>query len=438
VPEFLDLTPNILIVEDDSQAALWLKLHLESIWPTSRPEQCRHAEMLTTLTERPPDSLDLLLVGLHFDSAGPNPFANFAELKRLTRQAPRLQTLVIATDGDELRAVSALRKGANDYLPRQLLTPVLLEQRLRAALRRARLRMARERQPLADNAAAQEQSDQELPPSIPRYAMHKLLGESSRAEVWLATSESQQQKVAVKISRVIADDSGHRSLFAREYAAVAALSDPGIVEIYDYGFYEQREYLAMEYFSRGDLRRRMQRSFTPRLSLTYLRRIATALQPVHAADMMHLDLKPANIMMRNNGEVALIDFGLVKHMDSLAGSTLVGVRRGSPYYMSPEQVTGQTLDARSDIYSLGVIFYEMLTGRRPFHGTSVIDLMDAHVNSARPKLPLTLARFEPLLELMMAKNRDERLADAAALLGQLSRYSDTPAEVPQELALAQA
>ncbi len=446
------MTPSILIVEDDSQATLWLQLHIESIWPDCKPRHCKYSEMEATLDDPAAVTADLLLIGLHFGNQRAEASSEFNELRLIRKRHKLLQILVITTNGNELTAVRALHLGANDYLPRERLTAPLLAQRMRAAVRRARLLVAKEQMRNADaggvseslpNGAAPgntalDDSDTHDKPFIPRYTMKKLLGESSRAEVWLAASEELEKDVAIKISRLAASDTEEQSLFAREYAAIAVLNDPGVVDIYDYGVHDRREYLAMEYFPDGDLKQRMKRQFTPRLSLLYMKRIAEALIPVHAAGLMHLDLKPANIMVRNNGAVVLIDFGLVKHMDSLAGSTAVGVRRGSPHYMSPEQVVGLTLDARSDIYSLGVILYEMLTGRRPYHATTAIELMEAHVDGQRPALPKTLERYEPLLNLLMVKNRDERISDASALLAYLSQQDDDHSEIVQEPKLAQA
>jgi eukaryotic-like serine/threonine-protein kinase len=441
------LTPSILIVEDERQAALWLKLHVETIWPECQPRLCAAADLDASLDNGGASDTEILLMGIRFGNRNGSSNGDFGQLRTLRRRHMDLQILVVASNGSELTAVRSLQLGASDYLPRDLLTPQLLAQRLRAALRRSRLHLARERKRLADASAvmdsvpgaqALEESGDAEKPVIPRYSLKKLLGESSRAEVWLGTSEELEKDVAIKISRLVANEDEEQSLFAREYAAIAALNHRGVVEIYDYGVHERREYLAMEYFPSGDLKHRMKRQFTPRLSLTYLKRITEALLPVHAAGLMHLDLKPANIMVRNNGEVVLIDFGLVKHMDSMAGSTAVGVRRGSPHYMSPEQVTGLTLDARSDIYSLGVIYYEMLTGHRPYKGTTAIELMESHVNEPRPALPQTLAQYEPLLNLMMTKNRDTRLADASELMAWLLREGDRLNDVPLELALAHA
>ncbi len=156
----------------------------------------------------------------------------------------------------------------------------------------------------------------------------------------------------------------------------------------------------------------MQQGMSEQEALRYVEQIATALQVVHNAGLLHRDLKPANVMLRENGEIALIDFGLARSLSGGTHSTRTGVLRGSPYYMSPEQALGEQLDARSDFYSLGIILFEMLTGRRPFIGSSAMDVLQQHVNSRTPPLPSSLDHLEPFLNTLLAKSRDERFANA--------------------------
>ena len=204
-------------------------------------------------------------------------------------------------------------------------------------------------------------------------------------------------------------------LLAREHAALNAIRHPAIVEIYDYGARAGHEYLAMEYFAHGDLKARLHCGLDEEDTLRYVHDIAAALRVVHEAGILHRDLKPPNVMLRENDEVVLIDFGLARQMDGLR-STRTGVLRGSPYYMSPEQALGEELDVRSDLYSLGVIYYELLTGNRPYAGQSAIEVLQQHVNAPLPPLPDRLAHHEPLLSRMLAKAREERCSDATEVL----------------------
>jgi serine/threonine protein kinase len=251
---------------------------------------------------------------------------------------------------------------------------------------------------------------------IPRYMLLDTLGESARATVYLANSIALNHHVALKVSRISDDEEPQ---FAREFATVGALRDPGIVDIYDYGVHEGREFIAMEYFPCGDLKARLQNPVTEREALNYLERIAIALAAVHRQGILHRDLKPPNIMLREDGQVVLIDFGIARNLDQGARSTQVGVLRGSPYYMSPEQAQGSELDARSDLYSLGVIFYEMLTGSKPYLGATAVEVLQQHVSGELPTLPAGLEHFQPMLDGLMAKNRDDRFASADALLATL-------------------
>ena len=128
-------------------------------------------------------------------------------------------------------------------------------------------------------------------------------------------------------------------------------------------------------------------------------------------------------MLRTDGSVVLIDFGLAKTQDTATQSTALGVLRGSPYYMSPEQVQGGLLDARSDQYSLGVVLFEMLAGHKPFTGLTAMELMQQHVSGQRPELPGHLAVCEPLLTRMMARERDQRFAHVDELLQALEQVA---------------
>ncbi len=274
------------------------------------------------------------------------------------------QFMVIAEDGDELTAVQSMRLGAVDYLPRRLITPELL---------RAGITLCLEQQTARDDAGSG--TGQLLPPRaatslprelIPRYTLLDTLGESPRATVYLATSEALNRNVALKVSHVSETDEAQ---FSREYAAIGAMRHPAVVDIYDYGVFDGREYIAMEYFPCGDLKARMQnpdhRRRGPRLPASAS---PAALSVIHGEGILHRDLKPPNIMLREDGQVVLIDFGLAKNLHSGTRSTAAGVLRGSPYYMSPEQAQGEELDSRSDLYSLGVIFFEMLTGSQALPG----------------------------------------------------------------------
>ena len=251
---------------------------------------------------------------------------------------------------------------------------------------------------------------------IPGYTIHATIGESEKAAVYVATSAALGENVALKVSKSLRDETAGRQFLEREYTAIVAIHDPSVVQIHDYGVHAGYEYLVMEYLPRGDLKARMQQGLTEQEALRYVAQIAAALEVVHHAGLLHRDLKPPNVMLRESGDVALIDFGLARALDGSTPSTRIGVLRGSPYYMSPEQALGEVLDARSDFYSLGIMYYEMLTGKKPYTGGSAMEVLQQHVNAPLPMLPKHLEHHEPVLLKLMAKSREDRFARAGEIL----------------------
>jgi DNA-binding response OmpR family regulator len=278
--------------------------------------------------------------------------------------------------------------------------------------------------------ATQKDSRQTAPENhqIPGYTILQRIGESEAAAVYLAIAEDLGHNVALKISKRKhtgeAADTGQRQiLFQREFEAIAALDHPSIIDLFDYGIHEGVEYLAMEYFPCGDLKARLQNPLTSDEAIAFLKEIARSLKVVHDAGIIHRDLKPPNVMLRDDGSVVLIDFGLARSLLSGEGSTRTGVLRGSPYYMSPEQAQGESLDARTDLYSLGVILYEMLAGKKPYLGASAIDVLQQHVMAPVPELPVHHLFYQPLLERLMSKSREQRIASCDELLRALDEMS---------------
>ena len=252
-------------------------------------------------------------------------------------------------------------------------------------------------------------------PLIRGYRFIKKLTATSHSGIYLAERVSTGVKVVLKVLQQVpdvADSIGAFDRFLQEYELIAEINHPNVVKIYDLGVGDDHAHIAMEYLDGGDLKQRIAAGIREQDAVRYAKQIAGALAKIHQVGVLHRDLKPGNVMLRADGSVALIDFGLARRMRLQMELTDEGEIFGTPYYMSPEQGHGGDVDHRSDIYSLGVIFYEMLTGQKPFRADTAMGIIFKHAQAPIPLLSSRFSQYQAVLNLMLAKQPDDRLQSA--------------------------
>ncbi|MBA3532861.1 MAG: serine/threonine protein kinase, partial [Ardenticatenales bacterium] len=268
-----------------------------------------------------------------------------------------------------------------------------------------------------------------------RYRLERLLGEGGTAQVWLATDERMGRQVAIKILRPqYAKDEGLLERFRREARIVAHLDSPYIVQVYDVEMSEGISFIVMEYIDGQDLKEliRFEGAMPPQRALSLLRDIAMGVAVAHEAGLIHRDLKPGNVLISKQGEVKVTDFGIARDMAG-AGLTEPGKVWGTSHYIAPEQAMGRPLTPAADIYSLGVLLFELLTGKLPFPGDDPVAVAIAHIQepppdiqTLKPSLPAGVAR---LVSRMMSKAPEQRPQTARALVEIVTRFLEDSGDV---------
>jgi len=249
---------------------------------------------------------------------------------------------------------------------------------------------------------------------IPGYEILRPLGSGGMSTVYLALQRSLERKVAVKVLRRGADpgsDDARQSerRFLLEGRMMAKLPHRNIAAVYDILSSQTIAYIAMEYLGGGALTDRMRAGIDLADAVSVIAQIAGALEFAHRHGVVHRDLKPANIMFRDTGTPVLTDFGIARYQDgSGMRLTQTGMLVGTPTYMSPEQINGVAVDGRADQYSLGILFYELLTGAPPFRGDTPIAVLMAHLTRPPAPLPQEFRSFQDVFDRMLAKDRDAR------------------------------
>lgn len=272
---------------------------------------------------------------------------------------------------------------------------------------------------------------------IPGYKVLRQLGRGGMATVYLAEQAMVEREVALKVmAPQLTVDPSFGERFLREARIAAKLRHPNIVSVIEVGVHGDYHYAAMEYLSGGPIVARDD-TVGLREALRAVREIATALGYAHSKGVVHRDVKPDNILVRDDGSAVLGDFGIARAVDASGAVTRTGTVVGTPLYMSPEQLRGKHVDGRSDLYSLGVVCFQLLSGRPPYSAEDALALGIMHMTSPIPALPSVFQRAQPLVSKLLAKDPADRYqsgADVVAAVAKLEAALSDAGYAPERLA----
>jgi len=353
---------------------------------------------------------------------------SLALMAGMLREPVAPPVILLTESGGETLAVEGLKAGAADFLRTPDLTGERLVRSIEDALREQEARRAEHADPTPSFQRTVQLDAQRIGAPleggerrIPGYRSLRKIGEGGMAQVYLAERERDGLQLVLKVlDPNLRADRTFFKRFVQESRLVAGLQNEYVAHIYDQGFAGEHPFIAMEYLSGGTLAARIHEGMTSLTALRLTSQIARALDAIHARGIIHRDLKPPNILFRDNGRPVLVDFGLAKDLSANTTLTRHGMVIATPRYMSPEQCLGRTADHRSDLYSLGVIFYEMLSGRRLYEGEGPAGLVYQHVHGPIPQLPARLAGYQGILDRLLAKAPAERFQSAHELFAMIA------------------
>ena len=403
---------KILIIDDDEDLRNILAHYLKQEWPDLQVEQFDPLEREMPDASFPLGAFDVVI--LDYMLGRGDGLEWLAQFKQRSDCPP---VLFLTGAGNEVIAVRAMKVGADDYQRKQELTRDKLVNSVRE-LTQSKL------QKTVSPASAARVAGQEIGASIriPGIKVLHLIGEGGMSRVYLASRDGDDEPLVVKILRTeVTSDKSALERFIEEYNLVTRIQSRHVARIHGHGVSGEHAYLVMEFFDGGDLNKRLNGKALPAdEALQIFRELMFALGDIHEQGILHRDLKPQNLMFRSDGSLAILDFGIAKHIDAI-DRTGHGEILGTPRYMSPEQVRGVALDLRTDIYSAGVLLFQMLSGLHLFDGETAVEVALHHLNTQPPDLPDPLAAYQRLLDKLVEKDRDARFRNADEVIGFLSR-----------------
>ncbi len=352
------------------------------------------------------------------EAAGPGfVIAETREVEVLGREARILVGRVIASDTGQEQA-----RGPDPDMTLPAGAGAVLVENARATAEATKAALDQDLHLIGDMTTARIAAPAGEELRIRGYKVLEKIGEGGMSLVFLADDEVHGRKAVLKILKVRRkEDEELWQRFFQECAILSAIDHEHVVRIYDQGFGDEMAYIAMEHLGGGSLREVIDRGLSRRQSLSLLSQAAGGLAAIHSRGIVHRDIKPANLMLRTEGVLVLTDFGVAKRTEYASGHTIQGEVLGTPHYLSPEQAQAGEVGPSADLYSLGVIFYEMLTGKLVFTGETILEILSQHIIAPIPRLPVELEDYQSLIDGLLAKRPKDRFPDADALLAEIDR-----------------
>lgn len=343
-------------------------------------------------------------------------------LKAFRRKPGFPPTIVLTAEGDEYVAVRAVKLGAAEYINKKDVSPKRLKELIEEAVEYTDEKELQQQAIMQDatqiirNIHQQKVSINDDDISV-GYRFVRLIAQGGMSNVYLAERTEDSLSVVLKIidlSQV--DDEKLIRRFIQEAELIAELYSPFVVRIYEYGLTNNYGFIAMEFFPRGDLKQRMEMKLNPATAFNYMTHITYGLEAIHSLGIVHRDLKPANIMFRGDDSLALADFGISKKIRAQVTMTTIGQVLGTPHYMSPEQGEGFPVDHRTDLYSAGIMLFELLSGEKPYTAQTPAALIYQHVHADIPRLPEGVEQYQEIIDRTLAKDPADRYQTARELI----------------------
>jgi FixJ family two-component response regulator len=410
---------RVLIIDDDVDLRNLLQRYVTLEWPDAAVEQFDPLVRDMPDAGFPLDRYDVVILDYMLGRGD-----GLEWLREFKKRADCPPIIFLTGAGNEVIAVRAMKYGADDYLRKQELT----RERLLTSLRDVAGKAIEARLP-PEVAERMEGHMLGARLQVPGIRILRLIGEGGMSRVYLASRESDDEPLVVKVLRPeVTRERNALERFLEEYKLIERIHSRHVAHIYGHGVSADHAYLVMEFFDGGDLMKRLAgKALPPGQALKIFRELMYALGDIHEQGILHRDLKPQNLMFRADGSLAIVDFGIAKQVDAV-DRTSHGEVLGTPRYMSPEQVRGVALDLRTDIYSAGVLLYQMLAGVHLFEGETAVEVALHHLNTHPPELPGHLAAYQRLLDKLLDKDRDARYRNADEVIGFLERkyFQDVP------------